>query len=341
VKGKVILLSAILTALVSIATACGTPSDPMSASNPSDSIENVIAAQERATRAAGELQSVARRATTIADATREAMVLQAQATRLAQDAMATQTTFNQRVQATVTAQSATSTAMAQSAQATRQAAEATATANAASARATQVSASATATANAANAQATQVSARATATVIAAQLTVEEEKAAWNQRLESLRAIASFIGVTLVLIAASVIVGFGVIRFIDAGVLRARVLRDKTGTVLVISEKDADGRQMVLIPGRSPGAAMVLTPPGTQPLQIEAVVVDEDTTKRDQAISLMIAATSGRGGGADELLDELTEGDQIRIVDQPPPQVMSGDVRQLIDTNWKELGDGSQ
>ncbi|MBM3130566.1 MAG: hypothetical protein FJ009_18295 [Chloroflexi bacterium] len=339
-RGKTILLGVVLLAFVSMAIVCGTSTDPLSASSPSDSIENVIAAQERATRAAGDLQSVARRATTIADATREAMVLQAQATRLAQDAMATQTTFNQRVQATVTAQSATSTAIAQSVQATRQSTEATATANAASALATQVGASATATANAANAQATQVGARATATVIAAQIAVEEEKAAWNQRLESLRAIASFVGVTLVLIAASVIVGFGVIRFIDAGVLRARVLRDKTGTVLVIGEKDQDGRQMVLIPGRSPGAAMMFTPPGTQPLQIEAGVVDEETTKRDQAISLMIAATSGKGSGADELLDELTEGDQIRIVDQPPPQIVSGDVRQLIDTNWKELGDGS-
>jgi len=72
-KRKTILFAVIGLALLLMATACGTPPDPMPASNPSDSIESVIAAQERATRAAGELQSVARRATTIADATREAM----------------------------------------------------------------------------------------------------------------------------------------------------------------------------------------------------------------------------------------------------------------------------
>ena len=48
----------------------------------SDSLEQIIRAQEQATRAAFDLQQRASRATTIADATREAMVIQAQQTRL-------------------------------------------------------------------------------------------------------------------------------------------------------------------------------------------------------------------------------------------------------------------
>ncbi len=332
-----------------VAIACGTI---IATPTPDNELDRMISAQEQATDAARSLQRVAAQATSRADATREALILIGQQTRIAQEAMATQTTFAQRVSATTTAQSvmqtrtadearATATAVSAQSTATVQAAQYTATAHAVIVEATQVSASATATANAANARATRIAADATATVTTAQVLAAQEKAEWDKRLEAGRAIASFLGWTIALIACAVIVGFGVIRFIDAGVLRARVLRDKTGTVLVIGEKDADGRQMVLIPGRSPGAAMMLTPPGTPPLQIEAGVVDEETTKRDQAISLMIAATLGRGNGADELMDELTEGDQIRIVDEPPPQIVSGDVRQLIDTNWKELGDGSE
>ncbi|MBM3128003.1 MAG: hypothetical protein FJ009_05125 [Chloroflexi bacterium] len=334
-----VFVGMIVFTLFSIAVAaCGTEATPR------DELGQMVDAQFRATESALQLKRIAVEATSRADATRQYLILQGQQTRVAQEANATATTHSAWATATAQAAQFTATTHAQSVQHTAtahaQSVAATGTAQSISAQATQVSASSTATANAANAQATQVSGNATATVIAAQVIVEQEKATWNQRLESLRAIASFIGVTLALIAAAVIVGFAAVRFVDAFVLRARVLRDKTGTVLVIGEKDKDGRQMVLIPGRSPGAALMIAPPGVTPLQIETGAMDEETTKRDQAVSLMIAATSGRSGGADELLAELTEGEQVRFVDEPPAQLVSGDVRGLLDGDWKQLGDGN-
>jgi hypothetical protein len=118
------------------------------------------------------------------------------------------------------------------------------------------------------------------------------------------------------------------------------LRDKTGTVFVIGEPDPKGRQAVLIPGRSPGAVLTITPPDAQPLQIEAGAVDEETTKRDQAISLMIAATRGKGG-TDDLMDELTTGEQVKFVDEPPPQLVSSEVKQLLDGEWQRAEGGKQ
>jgi hypothetical protein len=344
-----------LFALLSIAASCEpTP--------PRDELGQLVDAEFRATesalqsaQSALQLKKVAVEATSRADATRQYLILQGQQTRVAQEANATATAQSANSTATVQAAQRTATVHAQNvattatahaqnvattATAYAQNIAATATAQAVMVNATQVSASATATANAANAQMTRTSADATATVVAANVIVEQERAAWNQRLESLRAIASFLGVVLVLVGALVIIGFGVIRFIDAGVLRARVLRDKTGTVLVIGERDKDGRQMVLIPGRSPGAALTITPPDAQPLQIEAGAVDEETTKRDQAISLMIAATRGKGG-ADDLMDELTTGEQVKLVDEPPPQLVSGEVKQLLDGDWQRAEGGGQ
>jgi hypothetical protein len=222
-------------------------------------------------------------------------------------------------------------------EATRASASATATANAVIVAATRESASATATSLAANAQATRTSNDATATVIAAQVYAAQEKAEWDKRLEAGRAIATFVFGTLILVGLAVIIGFAAIRFVDAGVIRARVIRDKTGTVYVIGEADRNGRREVLAPGRSPGAVITITPPDAQPLLIEANAVDEETTKRDQAVSLMIAATSGKANArADDLLAELTDGDQIKIVDEPPAQLVNGDSAQLLDGQWTLL-----
>ena len=358
------LLPPILIALIFLLAACAEGSVPTG-----DELTQMLAAQDRATEAARSLQRAAAQATSRADATREALVLNSQATRLAQNARATETIFAQNAQATQTARAVegtrvaenahatattqsvmatqtviaehyTATAQAQNVQATQtsfaQNVAATATTQAQNAQATQVSASATATSQAQSARATRVSAEATATVIAAHVLVEQEKADWNRKLEAGRAIASFVIGGLVLIGLAVLIGWAAIRFIDAGVLRARVLRDKTSTVFVISEPDKEGRQTVLVPGRSPGAALSITPPDTQPLLIEATAVDEDTTKRDQAVSLMLAANSGRGPGSEELLSELAEGDEIRMVDEPPAQLVSDDVKQLLDGQWKRL-----
>ncbi|MBI5651484.1 MAG: hypothetical protein HZC40_13735 [Chloroflexi bacterium] len=325
-----------------------------------DSLSQVWDAQDRATIAALTLQRAAGKATSQADATREYLFLIGQQTRLAQDARATQTIFAQNSAGTATQQSAystatgiaaqftatanalsianTATAQAVSIEQTRASASATATANAVIVEATRASASATATSLAANALATRTSNSATATVIAAAIRVEEEKAEWNRRLEAGRAIATFAVATLALIGLLVLVGFAALRFIDAGVLRARVFRDKTGTIFVIGERDDQGRQTVLIPGRSPGAALALTPPDEKPITIDAHAIDDETTKRDQAISLMIAASAGKSD-REELLRELTAGDQVQFVDEPPAQLVSGEVKSLLDGQWKELSDG--
>ena len=342
---KQIFILVILLSFLSLVVACET-------ATPRDELGRLVDAEFRATESALQLKRVAVEATSRADATRQYLILQGQQTRVAQEANATATAQSANSTATVLAAqrtatihaqnvAATATAQAQSAATTAtmhaQSVAATATAHAVMVGATRASASATATANAASAQMTRTSADATATVVAANIIVEQERAAWNQRLESLRAIASFIGIALALVGALVLIGFGAIRFIDAGVLRARVLRDKTGTVFVVSERDRDGRQTVLIPGRAPGAALTITPPDAQPLQIEAGAVDEGTTKRDQAISLMIAATRGKGSAADDLMDELTASEQIQIVDEPPPQLVSGEVKQLLDGDWHKEG----
>lgn len=356
---KTVLLILWLAALSIAIAACG------DALPTRDELGQMVDAQFRATESAMQLKTFAVEATSRADATRQYLILQGQQTRIIQDAQATASAQNANAMATAQAAQITKTAQAQavqqtatvhaqsvaatgtaqsvSVQATQQSASATAVADAANAQATRASASATATANAANAQATQVSGSATATVIAAQVLTAQEKAEWDRRLESSRAVLTAVLVALGVIALGVIVGFAAVRFVDAFVLRARVIRDKTGTVFVIGEKDREGRQTLLVPGRSPGAAIAITPPDATPLQIEAQVVDEETTKRDQAVSLMIAANYGNRG--DDVLDELTAGEQVRFVDEPPAQLVSGEVKQLIDGDWqrgdaKMVGDGS-
>lgn len=318
---------------------------------PNNELDRMIAAQEQATDAVRSLQRVAAQATSRADATREALILIGQQTRIAQDALATQTTFVQRMSATALAQSvqqtraanearATATAISAQATATVQAAQFTATANSIIVEATRASASATATANAANAQSTRVSANATATVTTAQIIAAQEKAEWDKRLESGRAIAWFVGWAIALIASAIIVGFAAIRILDAVVLRVRVIRDKTGVPFVIMEPDRDGRQMMFAPSRQPGAVTLLTPPQEMPMQIEAGAIDPDTTKRDQAVSLMLASSSRNGTHANQIVNGLGDS-RMQIVDAPPPQLVSGDTPQLLEAQWKEIKNDDQ
>ena len=332
-------------------------------------LDKMISQMETATIIARDLADSQARATSRADMTRQVLILSQQQTRISQEVLQTQTVFAINIHATAIAHNATQTRASEDAratttaqtiqqtetahaarftatanavivEATRASASATATANAVIVVATRESASATATSLAANAQATRTSNDATATVIAAQVYAAQEKAEWDKRLEAGRALATFVLGTLVLVGIAVIIGFAAIRFVDAGVLRARVIRDKTGTVFVIGERDQRGRQTVLIPGRSSGAALALTPPEEKPITIDAHAVDEETTKRDQAVSLMLAATSGKPNDrADDLLAELTDSEQIKIVDEPPAQLVNGDSAQLLDGQWKLLNDG--
>ena len=297
---------------------------------PADELDRVFEAQVQATAAAHSLGQVAARATSRADATRQAAVASGQATRIAQDALATATTFARDDAATATAQSFQATATTQAAQFTATAQQervsATTTAQALSVQATQVSA-------AANAQATRVSASATATVTTAQVLAAQAQAEWDQRLEAGRALFTFGGEALVLIAAAVIVGWGGIRFIDAAILRLRVIRDRNGVPFVILEADAHGRRQMLAPTRQPGAVVQWTPPAEQPFLIESGAVDADTTKRDQAIALMLATHAERGSAAAR---ELLAEPHIRVVDAPPPQLVSPEAQQVIDGEWNAL-----
>ncbi len=290
-----------------------------------DAQKTLAAARVRATTAAESAQAAAAQVTAQANQTREALAVQA--TRQALFDAATRQAVS--VSATQTAQSAQATR-------TAEAAQYTATAQANDAQATRASASATATSYAASAQATRASANATETVVAKEIEVENEKAEWNKRLEMGRAIVAFVGGTIVVMAFLVLVGWAALRIIDAFVLRARVVRGATGTVIVIPEIERDGTQRLLIPERSPGPVIVMQPENAQAWRVETPVADADTTKREQAIGLMLAArVGGRDDTARELLEDLTAGDQVQVVEKPTPQLLPDNVKLLLDGEWKE------
>lgn len=334
----------VLIMLALSVVACGTEGAPSS-----DTLGQMVDAQTQATIAAAKLQGAQRVATTQAEATAQYLILQSQQTRIARDNQATATADAYRVSATGTAQAQsatarsiqatqtrsadiafatatsvaaqyTATAQAQNANATatmqavavestRVSASATSTANALIVEATKVSASATATANAANAHNTRTSAEATATVIRANVIVAEEQATWNTRMEAARSIASFAGLALVLLGGAALVGLFITKFGDAWVMRTRTVRDANGTPFILLPSDGSGRQTLLIPSRSPGGVVTVTPPDEEALQIEAGAVDAATTMRDQGIGLVMATARVDGHGpASRVVREIVETD---------------------------------
>ncbi len=307
------------------------------------------AAYQTAIAAKRDANNASAAATAAYNATREALAaeatiqaLNAQATSNTQSMLATETV--RRAQATETSEAreytatslalsvnATTTAIAESATETR-------TAREQGAKATASAANATGTSEAQDAQATRIAANATATVIAAQTQVEQARADWNRKLESFRALASFLGWSIMLLAGAAILGLLAIRLGDAVILRIRVIRDRTGVPIVVLEPDRRGRQVILAPTRSPGAALSLTPPDQQPLLIAEQAVDPGTTKRDQAISLMIAATSGQGGRDSPTVSVVGDlmNDAIQVVDEPPRHLLSAEAQTVIDADWKAV-----
>lgn len=294
-----LILSTVFLSLLSIAS-CGTPT-PIGGS---DMLTGLMNAQDQATAAAAQYRDVSAHATTIAQATREYLVLQAQQTRIADQSRASQTTFAENLRATQAAGAASATARSSLATSTREAEQANATATTRAAnytatsaavivQSTRESASATSTANAANAIATRTSGNATATVIAENVVVEQEKATWNTRLEAGRALASFVVGGIVLIALAIICAMGIVRVIDALVLRGRVFRDPNGFPYIIPESK-NGRLMMLAPNNIGGAALQIAQPGQQPLMIEAGAVDRDATRRAQSIGLVRATAEVDG-----------------------------------------------
>jgi len=314
--------------------ACGADSGARPAPAEDVSSEALAQAIVQATRAAATkeaAQAIFARATIEAAKTATAVYLQeraAQATATAQ-AQATRQAVEATQQAAVFA--ATQAAMGAQATATAQAVQANATATAQAAQTT-------ATAQAQSAQAAQVAADATATVIAAQVRAAEEKAEWDRRMESGRAIGSFLLGGLALMGLVLLLGWAAIKFVDAGVLRARVMRDRTGLPILIMPPDEEGRQQVLLPTRSPGPVITITPPGLEPPQVETPAADPDTTRRDQAVSLMIAAASTGGKNPQSLPGD--ESDRVQIVSTPPERLLPSPAREAIDADWKRAeGDG--
>ena len=108
---------------------------------------------------------------------------------------------------------------------------------------------------------------------------------------------------------------------------------------MITELDRRGRREILAPTRSPGAVTLLTPPGAAPLTISAEAVDSETTKRDQAVSLVIAANAGSGGAGVEAVEEITASPRVQRIDEPPPHLMLPETRAKIDAEWKVLHAG--
>jgi hypothetical protein len=284
----------------------------------------MISAAATATESARNLNNIAARATSRADATREAVILQGQQTRLAQEAIQTQTVFAQNIAATATMHSAHSTA-------TASAAQFTATANAINIEQTRVSASATATAHAASAQRTRESGNATATRESEDARTLAEKQQWERNTEAGRALAMLIGLGLFVIGGLVVAGFGSVKAIDALVLRARVFRGKGGTVVIVPEANQDGHQQIYLPERAPGAVVQIFPKQVAPLQIESGAIDADTTKRDQAIALL--AASHQSG--DLPTDVFGEGD-IQKTDAPPAQLLPAEAQAALDGEWRVL-----
>ncbi len=353
---KVLVLTIALLAVLSIAASC----DESSSRGSSDMLTGLMDAQAQATAAAQQYQNIAGRATTIAEATRQMLVLQGQQTRIAQDARATETTFTLSVQATQTTAAANSTRQAQiasatetaqsafatstreaqraNATATARAAEYTATANAVIVQATQASASATATANAANAQATCVSGSATSTVLAAAAQTQVERENWARTTEwvwSIFRIVAMLAVAVVLVLAAV-------RAIQIWMLRQRAFRDANNELVLILP-GGDGQEHVTRPGRMPGPVLQMTPPNAQPYQVDTPAADPETTKRDQAISLMRAATAGDGKGnsGDLVADAIMDDPRVQIVDEPPAQLVGGNVMPLLEAKWKEVNDDAE
>lgn len=359
--GKVVVV--LLIVLAFLLAACESAETPP----PPDELTRMITAQESATAAAreaqqraGDLQRVVAQATTRADATRDAAVLFAQQTRLVDQAHQTQTLFAQDARATQTqraalesrtaeagrytstaqsaqftatahADSRTATAFAQNAFATAQQAQAVGTTNAQNAQATAASASATSTAQAQAVQATRVeaSARETVTFAATQKRVEQEN--WERLTEGAWAIFKIV----VMIAVAGLFCLAFFRAIQIWVLRRRAFRDSGGELAFYSQ-DEQGNETWTRPGRMPGAVVQITLPGKPPRQIGTGAVDPETTKRDQAVSLMLAANAGKGNAGVESIEEITASPRVQRINEPPPELLLPGVRERIDSEWKVL-----
>ncbi len=191
-------------------------------------------------------------------------------------------------------------------------------------------------------QATAIALSATSTAIAVQATGEIASANWQNNV--VLPVSKIAVAILVVLALLGIAYFG-IRIFDAIILRVRVIRDPSGHAILIPEPDKAGRRTILLPHRSPGAVLQLTPPNASPVQVLAEAVDAEVTQRAQMIeALGITARRSHASPArvePPIAKLLSRPQLIRLVSSqqlPPPEIADEHAIQVIDADWRRVNE---
>lgn len=224
-------------------------------------------------------------------------------------------------------------------EATQSVAAFTATAEAAAASATamswQLSQAATADAASSIARAAQVQLAASATAMALQQHQERVAAEWER--DVLLPAKTVALVVLMLICIIGIVLFGA-RLFNALILHLRIIRDPSGHAIVFQEADGVGRQLVLLPNRSPGAAIQIAPSAAQLHHVVVGAADPDVTMRAQTLEgLAFASKRESRGVAPSTRPLLPEPGALRVLNAqqlPPPSIADSHALQVIDADWR-------
>ncbi len=203
---------------------------------------------------------------------------------------------------------------------------------------------ATAQVYAVTAEAERVAAQATRSALALDQQQRAAAAAWeNNVVMPAKSVALVIFIGLLLTAFA----WCGVRLFDALILRARIVRDPSGHAILIPEPDKQGRQLILLPGRMPGAAIQVTPPERLPNRIISEAVDAEVTQRAQMVEVIgiVAKQSSQSPGhavnARNLitpnLAQLTQAPPIRIIQPeqlPPMGLADANAVQAIEADWR-------
>jgi hypothetical protein len=243
------------------------------------------------------------------------------------------------VRATEVALSATATMSAIQASAYSASLEATATAEESARQAARVT-------QALSVQATEMAFGATSTAVALLARQEQAAADWEDSVVTpARKVAVAVGIFL-LLAASAFCG---LRAFDALILRARIIRDPSGHAIIVPELDRQGRQLLLLPHRAPGAVLQIAPPATLPAQVAAEAVDAEVTRRAQLVEAIGITSAGNpqarlpapriigDARAADQLGSLTQAPLLRLIpshELPPPEIADQHAIQAMDEDWR-------
>ncbi len=179
--------------------------------------------------------------------------------------------------------------------------------------------------------ATVVAAQVTAEAIALQQHTERSLADWQSTVaEPLR----IVGLLLLGLTTAALLTSSCLRIADALLLRLRIVRDITGQLVVFPEPDRAGRQSIIMPWRSPGAILQLTPGGLTAHQVSADAIDATVTEHAQILEgVSLAPESARRSA-----HAVRPTPQIRFVPQlPEPQVADTHAMVALDADWHARG----